>query len=107
MEEYIQVTTTTDRREEAEDIAKRLVEKRLVSCAQIFGPIKSIYWWKGNIEETKEWMIFFKTKRKLFKEVESAIKELHSYEVPEIIAVPIVEGSRDYLKWIEEETQKS
>jgi len=107
MEKYIQIITTTDRREEAENIAKRLVEKRLVSCAQILGPIKSIYWWKGNMEEAEEWMIFFKTKMELFKDVESSIKEIHSYEVPEIIAVPITGGSKDYFSWIEEETQKS
>ncbi len=107
MEEYIQITTTTDKKREAEDIAKKLIEKRLVSCAQILGPIKSIYWWKGRIEESEEWMIFFKTKKGLFKKVESAIKEIHSYEVPEIIAVPILEGSKDYLNWIESETQKS
>ncbi len=106
-EEYIQVSTTTEKKEDAERIAKALVEKRLAACIQILGPIVSTYWWKGNVETAGEWLCFIKTKRALYDKLEKAIKEIHSYETPEIIAVPIARGSKEYLGWLSNELEKS
>lgn len=106
MEEYIQVSTTTEKKEDAEKIARNLVEKRLAGCVQILGPVTSAYWWKGNLESAKEWLCLIKSTKVLYPQVEEAIKALHPYETPEIIAVPIVAGSRDYLEWLKQELQK-
>lgn len=106
IEEYIQVFTTTERREDAEKIAKALVEKRLAGCTQILGPVLSVYWWKDKIETTQEWLCFIKSKKELYEELEKAIKEIHPYEIPEIVAMPIVAGSKDYLKWLSDELKK-
>lgn len=77
MEEYIQVVTAIEKREEAEKIADFLVEKRLAACVQIVGPIVSTYWWKGNIERAKEWLCIIKSKKDLYEELEKSIKEIH------------------------------
>ncbi len=103
MQSYIQVMTTTDKKEDAERIATCLVEKRLAACVQIAGPITSFYRWKGNMERTQEWQCWIKSKEVLYKEIEKAIKSVHPYEVPEIIAMPIIAGSHDYLEWLESE----
>jgi len=103
MGSYIQIITTTEKKEDAEKIAMTLVEKRLAACVQIAGPITSLYRWKGNIEIAQEWQCWIKSKEVLYKEIEKAIKSVHPYEVPEIIAMPIVAGSRDYLEWLESE----
>jgi periplasmic divalent cation tolerance protein len=97
---YIQVVTTISGKRGAEKIAKSLIDKRLAPCVQILGPIKSIYRWKGKIETAKEWVCVIKTRTNLYKKVEAAIKKIHPYEVPEIIAVPIALANKDYLKWI-------
>jgi len=102
MPESVQVLTTVEKREEAETIARSLVEKRLAACVQIIGPITSTYRWKGEIETAEEWQCLVKTRRELYPQVERAIRRLHSYEVPEIIATPIVAGSADYLEWLDE-----
>jgi len=104
-EEYIEVKTTIDKKDTAEKIAGMLVERRLASCVQILGPIKSIYWWKDNIEKTDEWILIIKTKMALYNELEDAIKSVHPYEVPEIIVSSIVGGNSDYLKWINDEVR--
>jgi len=104
--EYIQVFTTVEKREDADRIASEAVRKRVAVCAQILGPIRSIYWWKGKVEEAGEWLCVLKTRKDLFPALEKEIKSLHPYEVPEIIALPIVAGSEAYLKWIESETSK-
>ncbi|MCX5692733.1 MAG: divalent-cation tolerance protein CutA [Candidatus Omnitrophica bacterium] len=100
MNRYIQVITTISDKSGAEKIAKALINKRLAACVQIAGPIKSIYRWKGKIETAKEWVCIIKTKKNLYEKVEAAIKKIHPYEVPEIIAVPIAAANKDYLKWI-------
>jgi len=102
MAEYLQVLTTVERQEEAEGIATELVERRLAACVQIVGPIASTYRWKGEVETAEEWQCWIKTRRDLYGQVERTIRRLHSYELPEIIAMPIVEGSADYLEWVEE-----
>jgi periplasmic divalent cation tolerance protein len=106
MDEYIQVFTTTEKKEDAEKIATVLVEKRLAGCIQIVGPIVSTYWWKGNLETAGEWLCFIKSKKTLYDELEKAIKEVHPYETPEIIAVPIISGSKDYLGRLNSELKK-
>ena len=98
METYIQVVTTTETREDAAKIAKALVEKRLAACAQLVGPIVSTYWWKENVETAEEWQCLIKSKKSLYGKVEKAIKMIHPYETPEIIALPIISGSDDYLE---------
>jgi periplasmic divalent cation tolerance protein len=102
MKSYIQISTTTKTKEQAQKIAQYLVETRLAACVQITGPITSIYRWKGKVENTKEWLCLIKTQDDLFKKVEAAIKSQHLYETPEIIAVPIVKGSKEYLIWLDD-----
>jgi len=105
MKSYIQITTTTETKEQAENIAQHLVEAKLAACVQIVGPITSIYRWKGKVENAQEWLCLIKTRNDLYSKVEAAIKSQHPYETPEIIAVPIVKGSKEYLQWISEETE--
>mgnify|MGYP001600698848 CR=1 FL=1 len=100
MAKYIQVITTVERKYMAERIAGHLLIKRVAACVQLF-PIKSFYWWKKDIQESKEFMLFIKGKN--FKKIEKAIKEVHPYKVPEIISVPITEGSKSYLDWIDKD----
>ncbi len=106
MKTYLQVVTTTEKRQDAEKIAKVLVEQRLVACVQIVGPISSTYWWKGNIETAQEWLCLMKTEKDLYDELEKAVKAIHPYETPELVGMPIVCGSRDYLKWLGDELKK-
>jgi Uncharacterized protein involved in tolerance to divalent cations len=94
--------TTTETKEEAEKIAQYLVEQKLAACVQITGPITSIYRWKGKVENAQEWLCLIKTRDDLYNKVEAAIKKLHSYETPEIIAVPIIKGSTEYLSWLDD-----
>jgi periplasmic divalent cation tolerance protein len=100
--DYIIVLVTTSSREEAEKIAKTLLEERLVACANIIGPIHSLFWWQGKIDTAQEHLILVKTRKDLFNKLSEKVKALHSYQVPEIIAIPIVEGLKDYLNWIDE-----
>ena len=104
MNEYVQVVTTAERQEDARKIADLLIEKRLAACVQIVGPVTSVYRWQGKVESAQEWQCLIKTRHALFDDVAEAICKVHPYEVPEIIAVPIVAGSRDYLRWLEEQT---
>jgi len=106
MKSYIQITTTTQTKEQAQTIAEHLVETRLAACVQITGPITSIYRWKGKVENAQEWLCMIKTREDLFDDVEAAIKKMHSYETPEIIAVPIIKGSKEYLIWLDDELSK-
>ena len=105
MKSYIQVTTTTETKEQAQTIAQNLVEAKLAACVQIIGPIDSIYRWKDKVENAQEWLCLIKTQDHLYNKVAAAIKNHHPYEIPEIIAVPIVKGSKEYLQWISEETE--
>ncbi|ACY98677.1 MULTISPECIES: divalent-cation tolerance protein CutA [Thermomonospora] len=102
---YLQVTTTTDSRQEAAALAKSAVRERLAACAQLVGPISSTYWWEGEMETAEEWMVVFKTTADNFEELATLITELHSYDTPEIIATPVVAGSSDYLRWVSEQTK--
>lgn len=101
MSDYLQVVTTTASHEMAQSIARALVQRRLAACVQVSGPIDSVYRWQNQIESSQEWVCSAKTRADRFGEVERAIRELHSYDTPEIIAVPIVAGSADYLVWVD------
>lgn len=103
MKVYTQVTTTTETKEQAQTIAQHLVKAKLAACVQITGPITSIYRWNGKVENTQEWLCLIKTREDFYDKVEAAIKSQHPYETPEIIAVPIVKGSKEYLNWLENE----
>jgi len=101
---FILVEVTTSGQAEAEKIGKLVVEERLSACANIIPKIKSYYWWKNKLEEGSEAMLLLKTKKDNVDNLISRIIELHSYENPAIIVLPIENGSPSYLKWIDEET---
>ena len=107
MSEYIQVTTATATRMDAVRIADVLVGKRLAACVQVVGPIISVYWWKGKIEKSEEWLCLLKTDKELYADIETVIREAHPYDVPEILAVPVIEGSKAYLSWMSSELKKN
>lgn len=98
--ETIVVYVTVPKEEEAVKIARALVQERLSACVNIIPSISSIYRWEGKVEEDKELLLIIKTKRATFERLCRRVKELHSYTVPEIIALPIVEGSTDYINWL-------
>jgi periplasmic divalent cation tolerance protein len=102
MSDYVQVLTTAGSEEEATEIASLLVERRLAACVQVVGPIVSRYRWQGEIEEEREWQCLAKTTWAAYEAVEAAIREVHTYDEPEIIATPIVAGSAGYLAWIDQ-----
>lgn len=100
--DYIQIITTIEKEVDAKKIANLLVKEKLSACVQIIGQIKSIYKWKNKIESSEEYLLFIKTKESLYEDVEKAIKKIHPYETPEIIAIPIIKGDKKYLDWIDE-----
>ena len=104
--EYIVVFITVPNLEVGEKIGNTLVEEKLAACVNITSEIKSVYFWKGKIEEDKEYLLIIKTRKDKFESLERRVKEIHPYEVPEIIAVPIVLGSKDYLDWIDETLER-
>jgi periplasmic divalent cation tolerance protein len=97
---YIQVVTTVDKKEDAAAIAKQLVDEGLAACVQVAGPVESTYRWKGTVETAQEWQCFIKTELRYWDAVQRRIRELHPYELPEIVATPIQHGSREYLDWL-------
>jgi len=105
MTDYLLILTTVPDKDKARTIAARLVESRLAACVTISAAARSYYWWEGKINEAGEYVLSIKTKASLFKKLEAALKAVHPYTVPEIIALPIVEGSKAYLDWIAKETE--
>ena len=99
----IQVITTTGTKQDANKVARALIEARLAACVQVVGPVTSRYWWDDEIEEAEEWLCLIKTTASLFERLEEAIRAAHPYDVPEILATPVVAGSADYLAWLREE----
>lgn len=97
---FIIIFVTCSSKKEAKNITGLLLKKRLIACANIISGVESNFWWQGKVDKSKEVMAVLKTKRANFKKIEKEIKRIHSYDVPEIIAVPIIAGSGDYLKWI-------
>jgi periplasmic divalent cation tolerance protein len=95
-----QVTTTLPDRETAHRLGRRLVEERLAACAQVVGPVSSVYWWQGEVELAAEWYCHFKTTASRVEGLITRIRELHPYETPEIVALPVAEGDEAYLRWV-------
>jgi periplasmic divalent cation tolerance protein len=106
MTEFIQVSTTVDSEARARRIANLLLERRLSSCVQVAGPIRSHYWWNRMIQHATEWLCIIKARRTDYREIEAAIKRIHPYEIPEILAFPILTGGSDYLRWMRKETTR-
>lgn len=104
---YVQVMTTVDDAEGAQRIADALVGARLAACVQVLGPMTSTYWWQGEVNRAQEWLCLAKTRADLYPQVEAAIRAAHSYDVPEILALPVVAGSDAYLGWVDAEVKSS
>jgi len=85
---------------EARRIVEHLLEKRLIACANIYGSVESHFWWQGKIDKANEFLVLLKSDQKLFTKLSKAIKDMHSYDAPEILAVPVVEGFPPYLEWL-------
>ncbi|GGY24184.1 divalent-cation tolerance protein CutA [Streptomyces xanthochromogenes] len=102
--ETLTVQTTTDSAEKATALARGAVEARLAACAQIAGPVTSVYHWAGGIETTQEWQVLFKTTAARYQALERHLLAAHDYETPEIIATAVVAGSPAYLSWVAAET---
>ncbi len=107
MTDYIQALTTVDSAEKAERLGRSVVGARLAACVQIVGPIRSLYWWHGKLEDAQEWQLYMKTTTERLPALERDIKANHSYETPEIIATSIPWGSAEYLGWVSEETKQT
>jgi len=103
MTDYTIITTTFPTQDAAKSAAKLLVEKRLAACVQLL-PIKSVYSWQGEICDESEVLLLIKSRAALFGEIAAVIKEIHTYEVPQIVQIPITDGLPEYLRWIEEST---
>jgi periplasmic divalent cation tolerance protein len=101
MNKYIVIFVTAKDRHEAEKIAQGLLKAKLIACANIIEGIQSLFWWQGKVDSSQEAMLILKTKKSLFKKIVAKVKSLHTYQTPEIIAMPLVAGSWDYLKWMD------
>ena len=97
---YVLVVTTTSSKEEAMKIARNLLDEKLIACANIVGPVSSLFWWQGKIDEENEFLVFMKSRKSLFERLSERVVEIHSYDLPEIIALPIIKGSPLYLDWL-------
>jgi periplasmic divalent cation tolerance protein len=102
---YVFIVTTTQNKEEAVKIVRSLLKERLIACANILGPVSSLFWWQGKIDEENEFLIFMKSRKSLFERISKRVTEIHSYDVPEIILLPIIEGSPPYLDWLRDSLQ--
>ena len=96
------VFVTTKNRKEAEKIAAGLLKEKLIACANIIDGVRSLFWWQGKIDRASEALLILKTRKSVFKRLESRIKSLHSYSVPEILAVEVAAGSKEYVRWVGE-----
>ena len=99
--DYCAIFVTAGSRPEARRIARVLLKRRLVACANIVSGVESHYWWEGKMDHARECLLVMKTHRNRFRAVELAVKQLHTYQVPEIIALPLIAGQADYLRWID------
>lgn len=102
---YIIVFVTAGSKEEAEKIASGLLTEKLAACVNVIENADSHFWWQGKLDKTKEALLIIKTKKSLFTKLIKKVKSLHSYEVAEIIALPIIAGNKPYLDWIDESTR--
>lgn len=103
MTDKMVVFSSCDSEEQAGRIARELVEQRLAACVNILPGTHSVYRWKGEIEDTAEWLLIIKSRRDLMDQLRAAIGKIHSYEVPELLAIPVVDGSESYLAWLDRE----
>jgi periplasmic divalent cation tolerance protein len=103
MTDKIVVLSTCDSEQEAVNLARQLVDQRLAACVSVIPGTRSVYRWKGKIEDSSEWMLLIKSRRDLFEALRAALMKLHTYEVPEVLALPVVDGSEAYLKWLDRE----
>ncbi|MFJ9691884.1 divalent-cation tolerance protein CutA [Kitasatospora sp. NPDC101183] len=101
--DFLVVTTTHDDETKARDLAATLVRERLAACAQVY-PVRSVYWWDGEVQDATEWRLDLKTRTTLAPRLTTRITELHPYDTPEVIAVPLTTGSPAYLAWLTAET---
>ena len=106
MTDKVVILVTTASLRESKKIARHLVEAKLAACVNISQPIQSIYRWEGKIADEKEFQLFIKSTRDLFPEIKAAISKIHSYHTPEIICLPIIDGSRNYLQWVGDSVKK-
>lgn len=104
--ECIVVLVTAKDQAQARTIAKGLLDKKLIACANIIKGVESMFWWQGKIDRSSEAMLVIKTRKDLFKKVCACVKTLHSYDTPEVIALPVIEGNADYLNWIDLSVKK-
>ena len=102
---YIVLSTTTSNSEEAHKIAEVLLSQRKAACVNIVPGVSSLFWWQDKLDSAQESLLIIKTKASLLNQVVTLIREIHSYEVPEIIALPIIGGNKDYLEWIDKEVE--
>lgn len=100
---YCQVVTTTDSREAADELARGAVQARVAACAQVLGPLASTYWWEGSVATDEEWQVQFKTTAGAYSGLEEYLRTQHSYDVPEILCLPVTAGHRRYLEWVDSE----
>lgn len=105
MKKFILVLTALPEEKKGLEIARKLVEERLAACVTVSSACQSLYWWGDKISDDREYVLLIKTAACLYEQLEKRIRELHPYQVPEIIALPLEKGSRDYLSWIEKETK--
>ncbi len=98
----IVILVTAKDKTEAQKIARGLLAKKLIACANILDGVQSLFWWEGKIDDANETLLVLKSRSEHLKEVTAAVKELHSYQVPEVIALSILGGNQDYLNWIKE-----
>src|SRR5437870_3678664 len=103
MTDKIVILSTCDSEEQATRVARHLVEQRLAACVNILGGARSIYRWKDEIEEAAEWVLVIKSRRDLLAAVRAEISKIHSYEVPEVLSLQVVDGSESYLAWLDRE----
>lgn len=103
MTDKIVVISTCGSAEEAERLARHLIDRHLAACVSVISPVRSFYRWNGEVANSEEWMLLIKTSRDLFHEIQSQLESNHTYELPEVIALPIVEGSANYLAWLDRE----
>lgn len=104
---YILIFITASSVQEAEMLATAVVKKKLAACGNILPDLRSVFWWQGNLKNEQEALLILKSRFALLSDIIRVVKSLHSYDEPEIIAIPILAGSESYLAWIEQETQTS
>ena len=107
MTDKVVIMVTASTRRECRRIARRLIEEKLAACVNITQPIQSVYRWEGKIDHSRELLMFIKTNRDLFPQIKAEISLIHSYHTPEIICLPIIDGSQNYLQWVSDSVRPS